>query len=154
MSLLSWRKTSSNFASGWDTLIPWVCSAILWWNWSSCFWSTDEMQCTTCRAIKATVLCEEAIAVRASAPSETHMRAYMTGNGWQTFQNPSSTLRGGGEPHSPAQNTHPGGETLHHLQGRSWWPSWPRTVSAYGWISARRSHSMSWTPPRSPPPKP
>ena len=37
----------------------------------------DEIQCTTCGAIKAIFLCKEAIAVRASAPSKTHMRAYM-----------------------------------------------------------------------------
>ena len=42
------------------------------------FQSVNEMQHATCRAIKAMVLCEEAIAIRASTPSKTHMRAYMT----------------------------------------------------------------------------
>ena len=28
MSPPSWRKTSSKFASGWDTITPWVCFAI------------------------------------------------------------------------------------------------------------------------------
>ena len=36
-------------------------------------------------------------------------------SGWQTFQNPSSTLRQG-EQHLPAENPHLGGKTLHHLQ--------------------------------------
>ena len=40
-------------------------------------WAND-MQCTTCGAIMAMFLCGEAIGVRASAPSETHVRAYMT----------------------------------------------------------------------------
>ena len=35
------------------------------------------MQHATCRAIKAMVLHEKAIAIRASAPSKTHVRAYM-----------------------------------------------------------------------------
>ena len=42
------------------------------------FQLADDTQCTTFGAIKAMVLCEEAIAIRASAPSETHVRAYMT----------------------------------------------------------------------------
>ena len=37
MSPLSWRKTSSKFASGWDTLTPWMCSTIQWLNQSCCF---------------------------------------------------------------------------------------------------------------------
>ena len=45
------------------------------------FRSADEMQCATHRPIKPMVLCKEAIAVRASAPSETHMRAYMSAVG-------------------------------------------------------------------------
>ena len=42
------------------------------------FQLTNEMQYATCGAIKATVLHEKAIAIRASAPSKTHMKAYMT----------------------------------------------------------------------------
>ena len=42
------------------------------------FWSAEEMQHTTCGAIKASVLHEEAIAIRASTSSKAHIRAYMT----------------------------------------------------------------------------
>ena len=31
------EKTSLKFASGWDTLIPWACYAILQWNQLSCY---------------------------------------------------------------------------------------------------------------------
>ena len=41
------------------------------------FWSADDMQHAICGAIKAMVLHEEAIGIRASAPSKTHVRAYM-----------------------------------------------------------------------------
>ena len=36
------------------------------------------MQCATYGAIKAMLLHEEAIAIRTSAPSKIHIRAYMT----------------------------------------------------------------------------
>ena len=53
-------------ASSWDTLTPWVCSIIQWWNLTILFQLLDDMQCTTCRAITVMVLCEEAIAIKAS----------------------------------------------------------------------------------------
>ena len=61
------------------------------------------------------VLHEEVIAVRASAPSETHMRAYMTRLGGKPSRM-QPLLLGGGKPHLPTANPHQGGETLHHLQ--------------------------------------
>ena len=67
------------------------------------FWSVDDMECAIWGAIKATVLCNEPIAVGATTLSEAHMRAYMT-------------MVGGEEPHSPTDNPHLGGEILHHLQ--------------------------------------
>ena len=39
------------------------------------FCSADDMQCATHGAIKAMELHDEAIAIRATAPSETHIRA-------------------------------------------------------------------------------
>ena len=59
------------------------------------FCSTEELQCATCRAIKVTELQEEAIAVRALAPSETHVKAYIIAVGG-LFKTPISTLRRGG----------------------------------------------------------
>ena len=79
------------------------------------FWSADEMQCTTCRAIKATVLCKEAIALRASAPSQTHGMTYMTTVGGKPSRTQPPPLEGRGEQHSPAGKSHLGGETLHYL---------------------------------------
>ena len=78
------------------------------------FSSADNMQHATCGAIKATVLREEAIAVRASAPSKTHVRAYMTTLGGKPSRTKLPPLEGG--CHLPAGNPHSGGEILHHLQ--------------------------------------
>ena len=86
MSPLCWRKTSSRLASGRDTLIPWVCSTILQIESIILFQSADSMQHATCCAIKATVLHEEGIAIRAPAPSKTHVRAYMTAAGCEPSQ--------------------------------------------------------------------
>ena len=41
------------------------------------FCSTEDMQSVTCRAIKVTELQGEAIAIRAVAPSKTHVKAYI-----------------------------------------------------------------------------
>ena len=80
------------------------------------FWSADNMQCATCRAIKMIVLHGEANAVRASAPSENHVRAYMATVGWEPTRTHPPPSEGEGEPHLAAGNPHPGGGTLHHLQ--------------------------------------
>ena len=68
------------------------------------FQSADNIQHATCGAIKAMVLQEEAIAVRASAPSKTHVRAYMTIVGGEPSRTQSPCLEGEGEPHSPTDN--------------------------------------------------
>ena len=41
------------------------------------FYSTEDIQHATHGAVKVTVLQDKAIAIRARAPSETHIRAYM-----------------------------------------------------------------------------
>ena len=74
------------------------------------------MQCATHGAIKVMVLHEEVIAIRASAPSETHMRAYMAAVGGKPSRPQAPLLEGEGESHLPAVNPHLGGKTLHHLQ--------------------------------------
>ena len=69
------------------------------------------MQCATCGAIKATILCKEAIAIRASTPSKAHIRAYMIAVDGKPSGTQTPPLEGE-ENHNP----YPGGETLHHLQ--------------------------------------
>ena len=70
----------------------------------------------TCGAIKALVLSREAIAIRASAPSKAHIRAYMTTVDGKPSGTQAPPLEEDGEPHSPAKNSHAGGVTLHNLQ--------------------------------------
>ena len=60
------------------------------------FQSADNMQHATCSAIKAAVLWEEAIAIRASAPPETCMRAYMTAVVGKPSRTQPPTLEGRG----------------------------------------------------------
>ena len=67
------------------------------------FQSVDVMESAMHGAIKAMVLYNEPIAVGATNPSKTHLKAYMT-------------TVGGEEPHLPPGNPHPGGGTPHHLQ--------------------------------------
>ena len=73
------------------------------------FCSMDELQCTTCGIIKMMELQGEAITVRAMAPSEAHVTAYLA----TLHSNPSNGER---EPHTPPQQTPPSGGTLHHLR--------------------------------------
>ena len=73
------------------------------------------MQYATCRAVKATELQGEAIAIRAVAPSETHVKAYIIAVGGYSSKLQSPPSEEEGEPHSPPDNPHPSGETLHHL---------------------------------------
>ena len=74
------------------------------------------MQCTTHGAIKASALHKEAVAIRASAPSKAHIRAYMTVVDGKPARTQTPPLEGEGEPHLPTENPHPGRETLHSLQ--------------------------------------
>ena len=64
--------------------------------------------------VKIMVSQEEAIAIRASAPSKPHVRTYMTAVGSKPSRTQPPSL-GEGKPHSPAGNPHPGGEPLHYL---------------------------------------
>ena len=54
------------------------------------------MQCATHGSIEAMVLHEEAIAIRASAPCETHMRAYMMSVGGEPSRTQPPPLEGEG----------------------------------------------------------
>ena len=80
------------------------------------FCSTKDMQCTTHGAIKATELAVKAIAIRAVAPSETHVKAYIIAVGGDSSKLQSPPSEEEGEPHSPTDNPHTSGETPHHLQ--------------------------------------
>ena len=80
------------------------------------FHSTEEMQCTTHKTVKVTELQGEAIAIRAVAPSETHVKAYIIAVGGDSSKLQSPPSEEEGEPHSPHDNPHSSGETLHHLQ--------------------------------------
>ena len=75
------------------------------------FYSTEDMQCATHGALKATELQNEAITIRAVASLVTHVKAYiMTVHGDHSKpQSPPSEE----EPCSPHDNPHPSGETLH-----------------------------------------
>ena len=105
------------------------------------------MQCTTCRAVKAMVLCEEAIAVRASPPSATHMRAYMATVGGEPSRTQPPSSEGEEELQLPAGNPNPGGGTLQHLQA----DCCNLTDDELWRISTGRSHSVSWMHPQKPP---
>ena len=58
--------------------------------------SPDDMQCDTHGAIKVMVLHEEVIAIRASAPSKTHVRVYMTAVGGEPSRTQPPPLEGRG----------------------------------------------------------
>ena len=73
------------------------------------FHSTEDMQHATHRAIKVTVLQGEAIAIRAVAPSETHVKAYIIAVGGDSLKLPSP-------PSEAPDNPHPSGETPCCLQ--------------------------------------
>ena len=73
------------------------------------FHSPDKLQCATCRIIKMTKFWGEAITVRAMAPLEAHVTAYIV----TSCTHPSNRER---ELHTPPQQTPPSGGTPHHLQ--------------------------------------
>ena len=86
------------------------------------FHSTEDMQCATCRAIKATELWGGAIAVRAVAPSETHVKPYIIAVGGDSSKLQSPPSEEEGEPHSPPDIPHPSGETQCLSPSRAWQP--------------------------------
>ena len=73
------------------------------------FFSPDELQCATHRIVKMAEFWGEAIIVRAMAPSEAHVTAYIV----TLCTHPSNRER---ELHMPPQQTPPSGGTPHHLQ--------------------------------------
>ena len=72
------------------------------------FLTMDNLKHATCNITGDTELHDEAIMVKAMAPTEAHMSAYATV--WH-----AKPSKGGGRPHTPPQQTPTGGETLHHL---------------------------------------
>ena len=73
------------------------------------FHLTDELQCTTCRIVKVIELQGKAITVKAMAPSEAHIKAYLA----TSHLNPSN---GEGELHTSPQQTPPSRGMPNHLQ--------------------------------------
>ena len=73
------------------------------------FHSMDKLQCATGRIVKMMELHGDAITVKAMAPSEAHIKAYLA----MSHSNPSN---GEGEPHTSPQPTPPSWGTPHHLQ--------------------------------------
>ena len=73
------------------------------------FCSTDELQCATCGIVKAMELWGEAITVKAMAPSEAYIKAYLV----TSCLNPSNWE---GELHTLPQQTRPRGGMPCHLQ--------------------------------------
>ena len=116
------------------------------------FCSTQDMQHTTCRAIKAMVLQDESIAIRAMAPSETHIRAYMKAIEGDPSKPQPPPSEEEGNP-SPTDNSHPSGET-HNVSKWSLATSLTMNCISSWRISARRLHSMNWMHHRSPPTMP
>ena len=72
------------------------------------FCTADELKCAICGIVELMELQDEAIMVKAMAPSEAHITAYMTV--WC-----SKPSQGDGEPHTPPQQTPPSRGTLHRL---------------------------------------
>ena len=72
------------------------------------FLTADNLKCASCDITGKTELHDEAIMVKAMAPTEAHISAYTMA--WHV--KPS---KGGGRPHTPPKQTPPGGETLHCL---------------------------------------
>ena len=84
------------------------------------FHTMDELQTVAHGVIKALTLHEEAIRVRTSLPSATHMRAYMatvTGEPSGIQPPPSDRME---EPHSSPSNPLPGGRTPQHPPSKPW----------------------------------
>ena len=80
------------------------------------FHTTDELQIMAFGVVKASMLQKEAIKVRTSPPSATHVRAYMEAvNGETSSTQPPPSDREE-EPCLSPRNPHPGGWTPQQLQ--------------------------------------
>ena len=66
----------------------------------------EEMQWASHGAIKVMELCNELIAIRTVAPSEPHIRAYITVGGSDPSKLQSLPSEGEGDPNSPTGNPH------------------------------------------------
>ena len=80
------------------------------------FCSTEDMQCTTNRAIKVTMWWDEAITIRTMAPLEIHIKMYVRAVGRDPLKLQFPPSEEEGELHTPTDNPLPSGATLHHLQ--------------------------------------
>ena len=89
------------------------------------FHSPDELQCATCGIIKMMEFQGEAITVRAMAPLEAHVTAYIA----TSHTNPSNRER---ELHTPPQQTLPSRGTPGSSPSRTWGPCQPWAASAHG----------------------
>ena len=116
MPPLSQKRTSLKCALKWAHTHPLGVLHYSTMELVALFHSSEDMQCATHRAIKATESQDEAIAIRAVAPSETHVKAYIMAVRGDHSKPQSPPSEGEGEPNSPPDNPHPSGETLHHLQ--------------------------------------
>ena len=80
------------------------------------FCTMDKLQITMCRVIKALALHEEAIRVRTSPPSATHVWAYMTAVTGEPSGAQLPHSNGEEELHLSPSNPHLGGGTPQHVQ--------------------------------------
>ena len=80
------------------------------------FHTMDKLQIVACGVVKASMLCDEAIKVRTSPASATHVRAYMAvANKEPPSSQPLPSDREE-ESHLSPSNPYPGGRTPQHLQ--------------------------------------
>ena len=75
------------------------------------FHTADKLQIMACGVVKASTLHDEAIRVRTSPPSATHMRAYMAVVGGEPSGTQPPPSDGEEEPNLSPSNYHPGGRT-------------------------------------------
>ena len=80
------------------------------------FHMVEEMQWASHGAIKAMELHDESIAIRTIAPSEPHIRVYITVGGGDPSKLQSLPSEGESYPNSSTGNPHQGGGTLQCLQ--------------------------------------
>ena len=110
------------------------------------FCSTEDMQCATHRAIKAMMLWDKAIAIRAMAPLEIYIKAYVraVGRGSLKLQSPCSEEEG--EPIHPLTIPTPVGQLC--IISKQSLVTLLITNCINSWrISNRRSQSVNWMHP-------
>ena len=109
------------------------------------FHTVEEMQWTSCGAIKATKLCDELIAIKTVAPTEPHIRAYIaTAGEWlpiQTMESPASEEEDDTNP--PTGKPQQGGGTPQHLQAELGDLADTSNCGHLWRTSVRRSHFVS-----------